>query len=49
MTDDELDYLRSMYPMVRPHDDTHAVVLVPLTFGRWRVSRCTTAAVLDGY
>lgn len=49
MTDDELDQVAAQYPLCRRLDEDHAVILQPLTFGRWRVSRATKWAVLDGY
>lgn len=50
MTDLTLAWLKSMYPLARPLGTVGEYVIVhPLTLGRWRVSRCTASAVLDGW
>jgi hypothetical protein len=42
-------FLRDQYAAVRPLDERMFVILVPLTFGRWRVSRADAGSVFDGY
>lgn len=44
----DLEWLAAQYPMVRPLGD-HYAILRPLTFGRWRLSRCDRHSMLDGY
>ena len=44
-----LAWMLEQYPAARPTGDGVYIILYPLTFGRWRVSRATVVGMLDGY